>query len=189
MARAARRLTPLLVVMLLGLIGAGSFALAAGGEQTSQHKRCDQGRYSAWDEEWLMMSIQGDRFEIGGGKLAQRKGTILKVRQLGARLVKDHTNSLHDAMRVAHRLGIKVPGSPSPTQRWELRVVATFSGAKFNRWYSDLEVQDHRQDIKEAQDEVKLGCNRTVKRLARDDLPVLRQHLALAQAALRASTH
>ncbi|HYY23668.1 MAG TPA: DUF4142 domain-containing protein, partial [Thermoleophilaceae bacterium] len=88
-----------------------------------------------------------------------------------------------------HRLGIKVPGSPSPTQRWELRVVATFSGAKFNRWYSDLEVQDHRQDIKEAQDEVKLGCNRTVKRLARDDLPVLRQHLALAQAALRASTH
>ena len=111
------------------------------------------------------------------------------MRQLGARLVKDHTNSLHDAMRVAHRLGIKVPGSPSPTQRWELRVVATFSGAKFNRWYADLEVQDHRQDIKEAQDEVKLGCNRTVKRLARDDLPVLRQHLALAQAALRASTH
>jgi putative membrane protein len=48
-------------------------------------------------------------------------------------------------------------------------------------------VQDHRQDIQEAQDEVEMGCNRTVKRLAREDLPVLRTHLALAQAALRAS--
>jgi putative membrane protein len=185
--RGARRLTPLLVVMILGLIGAGSFALAAGGDQASQHRRCDQGRYSAWDKEWLMMSIQGDRFEIAGGKLAERKGTIREVRQLGARLVKDHTKSLRDAVRVAHRLGISVPRSPSPTQRWELRVVASFSGAKFNRWYSDLEVQDHRQDIQEAQDEVEMGCNRTVKRLAREDLPVLRTHLALAQAALRAS--
>jgi putative membrane protein len=185
--------------MILGVIGAGSFALAhdrSGAQHRSgsnhhrsckHHKPCDQGRFSAWDEEWLMMSIQGDRFEIAGGKLAQTKGTIPEVRQLGARLVADHTKSLQDAIEVARKLGIEVPDSPSPTQKWQLRVVATFSGRDFDRWYSDLEVQDHKQDIKEAQDEVEKGCNRKVRQNAKDDLPVLREHLALAQAALAAS--
>jgi putative membrane protein len=105
-----------------------------------------------------MMSIEGDRFEIAGGKLAQKRGTIPEVVQLGARLVADHSKSLADAVEVAHKLGIEVPDSPSPTQQWELRVVSRFHGAKFNRWYSDLEVQDHKQDITEATDEVEKGA-------------------------------
>jgi putative membrane protein len=200
MVRRVARLVPLLLVVILGLVGAGSLALAhdgggdhhsAGGDhhRSGHHKGCDQGRYSAWDEEWLMMSIEGDRFEIAGGRLAQSKGTIPEVRGLGARVVKDHTKSLEDAIKVAEKLGIEVPRSPSPTQQWQLRVVATFSGRDFNRWYSDLEVQDHKQDIKEATDEVEKGCNRKVRHLAKDDLPVLRVHLGLAQAALDASTH
>ena len=67
---------------------------------------------------------------------------------------------------VANELGIDVPSEPSPTQQWELRVVQTFSGSEFDRWYSDLEVQDHKQDIQEAQDEVDKGCNDQIKSLA-----------------------
>src|SRR3954466_12706974 len=106
--------------------------------------------YSAWDEQWLMMSIEGDRFEIQGGQLAQQKGTTEKVRALGARLVKDHSESLATAIALAEKLGIEVPDSPSPSQQWELRAVAQFTGRQFDRWYADLEVQDHIQDITEA---------------------------------------
>jgi putative membrane protein len=131
-----------------------------------------------------MMSIEGDRFEILGGQLAQQKGTTDKVRELGARLVRDHSESLASAIALAHKLGIDVPGSPSPSQQWQLRAVAQFNGRQFDRWYADLEVQDHMQDIKEAQDEVSDGCNHKVRHEARDEIPVLEEHLKLAQDAL-----
>jgi putative membrane protein len=193
------RLLPLLgLVLLVGLL-AGSLTVAQGNttQRHSRHKhqtdqrngdnQCGDRGYSAWDEEWLMMSIQGDLFEIQGGKLAQEKATRQIVRDLGARLVKDHTKSLHDAVDVAHELGIEVPDAPSPSQQWELRAVAGFHGSEFDKWYSDLEVQDHIQDIQETQDEIDKGCNDKIRQLAKDDLPVLKQHLELARAALAAS--
>jgi putative membrane protein len=199
MHRAGRLLPLLAVALLIGLLGTASLALAGNGshrssadrhhsgDQSRHHQSCDQGSYSAWDEEWLMMSIQGDLFEIQGGNLAQQRATTQIVRDLGARLVKDHTKSLQDARDVAEQLGIDVPDKPSPSQQWQLRAVAQFRGADFDRWYSDLEVQDHLQDIQEAQDEVDKGCNDKIKQLAEDDLPVLKQHLELARAALSAS--
>jgi putative membrane protein len=196
MLRRAVRLLPLLAAALaLALFGTGSFAVAGSkhDHQLAKHKRnsgdqhrCDEGRFSAWDEEWLMMSIEGDLFEIQGGNLAQHRATTQVVRELGARLVADHTKSLQEAVAVANELGIEVPSSPSPTQQWELRAVAQFKGIQFDRWYADLEVQDHIQDIQEAQDEVEKGCNDKVRQLAKDDIPVLQEHLRLAQAALAA---
>jgi putative membrane protein len=195
-----RRTLPALVACLaFGLIGTGSLALAGGGHgdrdargghhsDSRWHRgrdNCDHhGRVSAWDEQWLMMSIEGDRFEIQGGQLAQQRGTTEKVRALGARLVKDHSESLATAIALAEKLGIEVPDSPSPSQQWELRAVAQFTGRQFDRWYADLEVQDHIQDITEAQDEVNDGCNHKVRHEAKDEIPVLQEHLRLAQDAL-----
>lgn len=193
MLRRPLRLLPLLAAaVLLGALSSGSFAVAHDdkGEHLGSDKsqRCDKScrhhRYSAWDEQWLMMAIQGDLFEIQGGRLAQQKGTTEKVRALGARLVKDHTKSLHDATALARKLGIEVPSEPSPTQQWQLRVVAQFNGQEFDRWYADLEVQDHKQDIQEAQDEVEKGCNHDVRENAEDEIPTLQKHLKLAQEAL-----
>jgi putative membrane protein len=197
MPRFARRYLPLLAISLAAaLIGTGSLASASGdhgqrrshgaghGRHHSCDKHCKNGRFSAWDEQWLMMSIEGDRFEIQGGQLAQQKGTTQKVRDLGSRLVKDHSKSLADAIELARKLGIEVPDSPSPSQQWELRAVAQFDGSDFDRWYADLEVQDHIQDIQEAKDEVKSGCNRKIRRDAKDEIPVLQEHLRLAQDAL-----
>jgi putative membrane protein len=200
MIRKARLLPLLAAALLVGLFGSGSLTLAQGNatqrhssghqhqsDQPNGDRRCGEGEFSAWDEEWLKMSIQGDLFEIQGGKLAQEKATTKIVRDLAARLIKDHTKSLHDAVDVAHELGIDVPDEPSPSQQWELRAVVQFHGSDFDRWYSDLEVQDHIQDIQETQDEIDKGCNDKIRQLAKDDLPVLEQHLELARAALKAT--
>jgi putative membrane protein len=138
-------------------------------------------RTSAQDETWLTTGIQGDRFEIIGGTAAQSKGATPAMKAFGARLVSDHSKSLRDAARAARRFGVTVPKTPSPSEQWELRTVGAFTGATFDRSYADLEVQDHIQDIQETKDEISDGCSATVRGLARDDLPVLRQHLKIAQ--------
>ena len=167
--------------------GAAVLALAAtaglaGASDNHSHNGI---RYSSWDQQWVTASIQGDRFEVIGGRLAATKGTTPQVRALGARLVKDHGKSLADAERLARRLGIDIPKTPTESQQWELRTVGSFTGIAFDRAYADLEVADHKQDIQEADDEVSDGSNRTVRHMAHDELPMLRAHLQLSRTALQ----
>jgi putative membrane protein len=142
--------------------------------------------YSPLDEYMLQSGIQGDRFEIAGGKLAQSKAVTPAVKALGARLLKDHSQSLADAIKVAKRLGIRVPQTPSPSQEWELQMVSDLTGTGFDAAYAKLEIQDHKQDIDDNKMEAAEGANAGVRHLARTDLPVLRTHLKLSKAALRA---
>jgi putative membrane protein len=166
------RAVPVAVISLAMLVLAGSAQAA---------------HTSAWDEQWLKTSIEGDRFEIEGGTMAQQKSLNPTVRSLGAKLVADHSKSLKDAIAAARKLGISVPGKPSPSMQWELRIVGTLSGSQFDHWYSDLEVEDHKQDITESTDEVKEGTNRQLKKLAAEDLPMLKEHLKLSTQALSVS--
>src|SRR3954465_1276989 len=138
-------------------------------------------RYSPLDEEILQTSIQGDRFEVAGGKLGEAKAVTPAVRALAARLVRDHSKSLREAITVAHRLGIDVPAAPSPSEEWELETIASASGDPFDAAYAYLEVQDHKQDIEETNMEIQQGFNAGVRALARTDLPVLRTHLRLSK--------
>jgi putative membrane protein len=164
-----------------GVVAAATvlFGWAASGEAKSG------GRASALDKEYLKSAIEGDRFEIEGGKLALRTSDDGAVRDLADRLVEDHTRSLQDATDEAHRLGVKVPGSPSPSQQWELDVLQTMKGAMFDKWYTSLEVQDHRQDIDEATTERDEGSDPRVVALARDELPTLRKHLSMSEDAAK----
>jgi putative membrane protein len=143
--------------------------------------------YSGLDAQWLKTSIEGDRFEIAGGQLALARGTSPIVKALGQRLIADHSKSLRDAIRTARRLRIHIPDSPSPVQHWELASVSSYPGAQFDHWYSLLEVEDHKLDIMESEDEVDEGSNPKIRRLAAEDLPVLETHLALSGKALAAN--
>jgi predicted outer membrane protein len=143
---------------------------------------------SGLDKEYLKTSMQGDLFEIRGGNLALGVSHNKAVIRLARRLVTDHTKSLRDSEALARKLGIKIPTAPTASQQWELRIVSTLKKRAFNHWYSSLEVFDHIQDIAEAQDEVTDGGLRSVRSNAKDEIPVLRLHLHLAQQALKANS-
>ena len=141
---------------------------------------------SAQDLNYLRTSIEGDRFEVDGGKPAETKGTNASVKALGARLVKDHSKSLSDAVKLARQIGLKAPQSPSPPEQWELQFVGALSGSAFDKAYTSLEVADHKQDIEETSFEISHGSNPAVVAGAKKDLPMLKTHLKLSRAALAA---
>ena len=164
-------------------VAAASAALAVAGIAAPA---ASAKTYSPMDEQALQTSIMGDRFEILGGRLAASRGSNPLVRALGARLAKDHRKSLKESAKLARRLGISVPAKPTPSEIWEISVVAGSSGAAFDRLYSSLEVQDHKQDIMESKDEVSGGSNPAVVADARKEIPMLRTHLRLSRKALKA---
>lgn len=162
------------------LLATGSILTpAAQGQSTATPQANSQA--GPLDAFWLQSAIQGDRFEIEGGQLAQQLGTTQEVRDLGARLVADHTQSLNDAISLAEQLQVEVPDQPTPTEQWQLQIMQTMSGAELDQQYLALEVADHKQDIEEAQTEVDQGETSNVKDEASKDLPVLQDHLVTAQ--------
>jgi putative membrane protein len=156
------------------------------GNGHSQNGSCSYGTYSAWDEEWLTTSLEGDLFEIAGGKIAQSHSSNSTVKALGAKLISDHSKSFSDGAEVAKKLGIEVPDEPTPSEQWELQAVGSVSGSTFDKAYTSLEVADHKQDIKETKAELEKGCNPLVRHEAAEDLPVLEEHLKLAEQAYAA---
>lgn len=169
------------VAMLTCAIAAGS-AVAAPRSAV----RSKQASVSGMDRESLMTSMEGDLFEIRGGKQALRVSHTKAVDALATRLVKDHTKSYGDSLKLARKFGIKVETSPSPSETWELQTLAKVRGATFDRWYTSLEVLDHEQDIQETSDEIAMGTNSAVVANARQDLPMLKMHLKLSRAAYAA---
>lgn len=162
-------------------VAAGA-AGAASGSATSSKART---AVSGLDRVSLMTSMEGDRFEIAGGKLALTKTHNKAVAKLARTLIKDHTKSYKDAVEVAKKTGIKVETSPTPSEKWELLTVAKMRGTAFDRSWVSLEVFDHKQDIQETSDEIKYGSNPAVISDAKSDMPVLHKHLRMAQSALK----
>jgi putative membrane protein len=144
---------------------------------------------SAQDRQWLKTSIQGDRFEIRGGRLALHKASNHKVRHLAHVLIRDHSDSLAKAKRIARRFDVTIPADPTPSMEWELHQLSTFGGHKFAYRYTDLEVKDHHQDIDESSAEVEHGTAHAMVADAREEIPVLRFHLRLSKRARAAVSH
>src|SRR4051794_10967952 len=144
-------------------------------------RRCEGSTVSDQDTEYLTTSIQGDHFEITGGQLAQQRAVDSSTKDLGARLVADHSKSLSDATTLAENLGIPVPSDMSDEMRAELEDAAAHTGLDFDKAYSELEVSDHMQDISDAKKEIHHGCKASVIADAQTNLPVLITHLELAR--------
>lgn len=201
MVQRFRRWIPVLAaVLVVGVLGTGSFAVA-GGSDPDHHswsghghghghgnKFCHGKRLSGLDERWLKVHIETNLFEIAGGRAGLAKATNEEVRELANHLVVDHTAALQEATALAQRLRVPVPTAPSPLQAWALRAVNTFSGPAFDFWFTDLQVEGHRQALMEAEFEASEGCNRKVRALAAASVPVLQDHLAHAEAVLNGLT-
>jgi putative membrane protein len=142
-------------------------------------------RLCGLDTEYLKDSMEGELFEIDGARIAQQTSTNPAVLRLAAQLIKDHSKSYATAVALARKLGVQVQTEPSPSEQWELQALRQFKGSQFDFQYADLEVFDHMQDIDLATHEAGDGCAFVVTDNARDELPMLRMHLALAEETLK----
>jgi putative membrane protein len=167
------------------MIATGPAFADGGHHHQSRHesdKHCSGTRTSEQDREWLKGSIQGDHFEITGGHLAENRGVDAMTKALGARLVSDHSQSLSDAVDLAHELGITPPQTMSEKQQHEIADVSKDGYLHFDDEYSELEISDHKMDISDATKEWREGCNPKVRDEAKTEIPMLREHLSLSIA-------
>ena len=134
-------------------------------------------KLSQKDTSFIQKAAGGGQQEVENGKMAEKQGKSANVKRIGARMVVDHTKANKELTELANRKGVKFDTRGVRAQN--------IGAADFDRQYLKLLEMDHKNDIAEFQKEAKSGDDRDVKAWAAKTLPMLQQHLAMVEDAMR----
>jgi putative membrane protein len=139
---------------------------------------------SSADHEFLMNAAKGGKAEVELGNLASQNASNPAVKQFGQRMVSDHTQANNRLQQIAQQKGMTLPDDlPDDAKQLKDRLTQE-KGTQFDRTYIQNMVQDHHKDVAEFQQEADQGQDPDIKNFAATTLPVLKQHLQLAQTDL-----
>ncbi len=138
------------------------------------------------DQAFVKKALEGGTAEVQLGQLAQQKSQSEDVKQFGQKMVEDHTR-LGDQMKpIAQQLGVKEPKGPSKKDKQLMAKLEGLSGEQFDQAYIQAMVKDHKQDLKEFENEAQNGQDPNVKQAAQQGAGVISQHLQMIQQIAQA---
>lgn len=136
---------------------------------------------AAADQSFATMAAAGNLAEIQTAQLVESKTRRPAIKHFAERIVKDHTAANQQLMQIAQQKGITLPTTPTETQQQDYARLQGESGHMFDHDYLTSEVQDHQQMLQAFQMESQSGTDPDLKAFATQTIPVLQQHLAIAQ--------
>lgn len=134
------------------------------------------------DAPFMREAFRGGLAEVELGRLAADRGASLEVKQFGERMVMDHGAANGELARLATEKGVTLPAEPGPQHAATRDRLAALRGSEFDRQYMAEMVRDHRADIAAFERAADAGQDPDVRAWAAKTLPVLREHLRLAES-------
>lgn len=140
-------------------------------------------RISHGDRKFIENATRSGIAEYELGKLAAQRAASPEVKQFAERMVSDHGKAGEQLREIAQQKGITMPDKPKHAESRERGKLAKLSGAQFDREYMDHMVKDHRKDVKEFEKVAQHAKDPEVKSFAQQTLPILQEHLQMAEQA------
>jgi len=136
---------------------------------------------SAVDRDFLQKAASGGMAEVEAAQLAQQRAGSPQVRQFASRMMTDHMQTNADLQQLAEAQSFTLPTKPSTKDAAATQKLRALNGVAFDQAYAQQELRDHQGDIALFRKEATSGHDPEVKAFAQKTLPVLQQHLQLAQ--------
>ncbi|HEV8453291.1 MAG TPA: DUF4142 domain-containing protein [Gemmatimonadales bacterium] len=133
------------------------------------------------DLPFLREAAGANLLEIRLGQLALSKASNAAVKQFGERMVTDHTRLAQELNSMVSRNGIALQAALSPAHSATINRLQNLSGQQFDQAYMSLMIQDHQTDVSSFESQSRNADSPQVREFAARSLPVLQQHLTLAQ--------
>lgn len=133
------------------------------------------------DMEFATDAAQGGLKEVQLGELAQQQAESVEVQQFGQRMVDDHGMANEQLMEIAQQKGIELPQELAGDAQQLYEELQQKSGQEFDQAYMDEMVSDHEEDVETFQEYAESGQDPDLTSFAEQTLPVLQEHLELAQ--------
>ncbi len=108
------------------------------------------------DAKFVVDAVQGGIMEVQLGQLAQQKARSASVKSFGSMMERDHTSSGNHLKALAEEKSITLAGAMSPDMQKKIEKLK-HDDKNFDKDYIELMVDDHKEDIKEFDNESKKG--------------------------------
>lgn len=138
------------------------------------------GQLPSIDMKFVKNAVDDGRTEAQLGQMASEKATSPMVREFGQRMAMDHQQANVELNRILTEKGITVPTSTAKTTRMSDRL-QNMNGADFDRAYMKDAVKDHKKALAEFKNEAANGRDPEIRDFAAQTVPVLEEHLHMAQ--------
>ena len=91
-------------------------------------------------------------------------------------------------MQLGKAENLNLPAQLDTKHKSEMDRLSTMSGNAFDAAYMQHMVQDHQKTIADFQKQAESGSDPALKSFAQKQLPILQQHLQMAQASVRGAS-
>lgn len=143
--------------------------------------RADNPAAAATRLPFLAQAAQADMAEVNTGSLAERKGQKASVKAYGKMMVSEHAAHRAKVLKLAEAKGVTVPTPVNAEQQAVFKDLAQQQGDAFDTAYKQHMVAAHRQAIALYQANAN-SSDAQIAALVKETMPVLKKHLAEAQA-------
>jgi putative membrane protein len=151
-----------------------AFALAAGAKSDS--------KVPSADEQFLKDAAAGGMMEVELGKVAADKAVNDQVKAFGRQMQQDHGKANDELKTLAANKGVQIPTALTGKHKRTVDRLSKLSNAEFDRQYMRTMIDDHKEDLKAFQREADKGKDPDVKQFASKYVPMIQNHLEMAQA-------
>ncbi|HKQ38538.1 MAG TPA: DUF4142 domain-containing protein [Verrucomicrobiae bacterium] len=180
---------PIVVTSMSALILVGcahhqrndSMSTGAGGPVSVSQSGQSSSYLGDQEQTFLKEAAQGGLAEVQMGRLGAQKGQSQEVRQLGQKLVQDHSKANQELKLLAAQKSITLPTDIPTEHQSMLSHLKSLEGAEFDQAFKKHAVEDHQKDIQKFQTASQTATDSDIKAFAQKTLPVLQQHLKMAQ--------
>jgi putative membrane protein len=135
------------------------------------------------DSKFAVKAANGGMMEVELGKLAQNKAISPVVMKFANMMVADHTKANNELKGIAGSKIITLPAILDNKTQKDYDDFSKMKREEFDKAYTDYMVKDHKEDIELFQKEADKGKVPEVKAFAAKHVPILKQHLQMAQQA------
>jgi putative membrane protein len=133
------------------------------------------------DLPFLREAASANMMEVQLGQLAQSKASNAAVKQFGQRMVTDHNRLEQQLSSTVSRNGIELNAQLNSDHQAKVSRLQSLSGAEFDKAYMSMMIQDHQTDAAKFDQQSLSADSPQIRALATNALPILQQHLTLAQ--------
>jgi putative membrane protein len=132
--------------------------------------------------EFLVEALRTSLAEARLGELATQQSYDTRVRDYGARLRSDHTAHATEIERLLEPLGVTIPTEPSAEALSQQATLERLTGKEFDATFVQLMIWSHTEAIEKYGAQTHANPDRALHDFAAASLPMLREHLAAAEA-------
>ena len=162
--------------------GGQSAPMAQPGTGTRNVPSKQDDKIARGDRKFIEEAAGSGMFEVQVGQLASSKATDPNVKSFASMLVDHHTAANNELIKIANARAVELPAAPPRALRRDIEKLGKKNGAEFDRdFVRDVGIKAHEKDIKLFEKASKDVKDPQLKAFVDKTLPVLREHLAMAQ--------